>query len=180
MTVTINKDLIVKAQGGDAFAFEALVNHYYETMFKFAFKFSGNKTHAEDITQDACIRLAKGLHSFKHDSAFTSWLYTLVINTGKDYFRRNRRYNPADDEVLEMQESKAAGADETLYAKQVIELVQKLPEGERDAVILVLSEGLSHKEAGDILGCKESTVSWRIHEARKKLADLLSKEQKYG
>jgi RNA polymerase sigma-70 factor (ECF subfamily) len=55
-----------------------------------------------------------------------------------------------------------------------------LPEGERDALLLVMSEGLSHKEAGQILGCKESTISWRIHEARKKLGALFEKEQKYG
>ena len=125
------------------------------------------------------MKLAKGIHSYRHDSAFTSWLYRLVINAGNDYFRKHRRYDLNDDEVLEMKDEKS-GVDEQLHAKQVIAAVYKLPEGERDAVILVLSEGLSHKEAGEILGCKESTVSWRIHEARKKLAAIFDKEQKYG
>lgn len=75
---------------------------------------------------------------------------------------------------------KDSSAEDQLYAKQVIAALHTLPEGERDALILVMSDGLSHKEAGIILGCKESTVSWRIHEARKKLGALFEKEQKYG
>lgn len=183
MDVTINKDLIVKAQGGDAFAFEALVNHYYETMFKMAYKFCGNKLNAEDITQEACIRLAKGLQTYRHDSAFTTWLYRLVLNTGKDWFRKNRRYDSSGDDelVMEMAKSEEPSADAQVYAKQVLAALWKLPETEREALILVMSDGMTHKEAAEVLGCQEGTVSWRIFEARKKLTALLGKEeQKYG
>ena len=62
--------------------------------------------------------------------------------------------------------------DETVYAEQVIASIHQLPDGEKEALLLVVSEGLSHREAADIIGCKESTVSWRIHEARKKLTKL--------
>ena len=173
-----DRELIKKAQDGDANAFEALVNLYYETMFKMAYKFAGNRQDAEDITQESCIRLARGLAGFRHDSAFTSWLYRLVINTGKDWYRSNNRH-PKSDEGLETAQT-AAKSEDQLYAKQVIAAVYTLPDGERDALLLVMAEGMSHKQAGEILGCRESTVSWRIHEARKKLGALFEKEQKHG
>lgn len=173
-----DKELIKRAQGGDAQAFEALANAYYETMFRMAYKFCGNRQDAEDVTQEACMKLARNIGSFRHDSAFTSWLYRLTINTAKDWYKSNNRH-PKSDEGLETAQA-GENNEQQLYAKQVIAALHDLPEGERDAVILVLSEGLSHKEAGKILGCKESTVSWRIHEARKKLGALFGKEQKYG
>lgn len=178
MSKNEDRELIKRARSGDATAFEALANRYYETMFKMAYKFCGNRQDAEDITQESCIRLARGIHSFKGDSAFTSWLYRLVINTGKDWYKSNNRH-PKSDEGLETAQISAKGEDQ-IYAKQVIAAVYELPEGERDALLLVMSEGLSHKEAGQILGCKESTISWRIHEARKKLGTLFEMEQKYG
>jgi RNA polymerase sigma-70 factor (ECF subfamily) len=173
-----DRELIKRAQQGDAGAFETLANGYYETMFKMAYKFCGNRQDAEDITQEACIKLARNIGSFRHDSAFTSWLYRLTINTAKDWYKSSNRH-PGSEEGMDTAQVKEIGEDQ-LYAKQVIAALNKLPEGERDAVLLVLSEGLSHKEAGIILECKESTISWRIHEARKKLGALFEKEQKYG
>ncbi len=178
MDITITKDLIVKAQSGDAHAFEALANGCYETMFRMAYKFCGNRQDAEDVTQEACIKLARNIGSFRHDSAFTSWLYRLTVNSAKDWYKSNNRH-PKSEDGLDTAPAHENN-EQQLYAKQVIAALHELPEGERNAVILVLSEGLSHKEAGQILGCKESTVSWRIHEARKKLGALFRKEQKYG
>ncbi len=171
-------ELIAKARSGDACAFESLVNRHYMTMFKMAFKWCGNRNDAEDITQDACIKLARGLDSFKGGSAFTSWLYRLVINAGKDWYKKHNRH-PSNPDALETASTKSK-SEEKLYTKQVLEAVYKLPEGEKDALILVMSEGLSHKEAAQILKVKESTVSWRIHEARKKLSAQFDKEKSYG
>lgn len=170
--------LIDKARKGDAHAFEALVNAHYEAMYKMAFKWCRNQQDAEDITQEACIKLARGLDSFNGNSAFTSWLYRLVINTGKDWLRKQSRH-PSSDAGLESAGSDSKAEDQ-LYARQVLAAVYDLPEGERDSLLLVMSEGLTHKEAADVLGCKESTISWRIHEARKKLNGLFEKEQAHG
>ncbi len=177
----MNKDeehrLIRAAQGGDAQAFEALVNMHYETIYRMAFKWCGNKTEAEDIAQEACIKLARGIKAFRFESAFTSWLYRLVINTAKDWYKKVNR-QPSSDGLEAVQTNDTT--EEQVYAREVLSEVYKLPESEKEALILVMGEGLSHKEAAKILGCKESTVSWRIHEARKKLGAALGKEQKYG
>ena len=170
--------LIKAAQSGDRHGFETLIELHYELMFKFAYKWCGNQGDAQDITQDACIKLARALDSYKGNAAFTSWLYRIVINCGKDWYKKQNRH-PATPELTETAQVNS-GSDETLYAKQVIAAVHELPDGEKDAILLVLSEGLSHKEAANILGCKESTISWRIHEARKKLNAQFNKEPHYG
>lgn len=171
-------DLINAAKSGDRRAFEALLNSYYDIMFKFAIKWCGNKNDAEDITQNACIKLVRALDKFDGRSAFSTWLYRLVINCGKDWYKSQNRH-PSNPDALETAKIDSKSEDQ-LYTKQVLNAVHQLPEGEKDALLLVMSEGLSHKEAADILGCKESTISWRIHEARKKLSAQFEKEQNYG
>jgi|TARA_R110002126_G_scaffold13118_7_gene57144 RNA polymerase sigma-70 factor (ECF subfamily) len=171
--------LITAAKAGDAHAFERLINHYYDVIFKFACKWCGNANDAEDITQDSCIKLARFIGKYDGKSAFTSWLYRLVINCGKDWYKSQSRHPAPNPEALESVKTESRSED-SVYTNQVLNAVAKLPEGEKDAVILVLSEGLSHKEAAKVLGCKESTISWRVHEARKKLSAQFKEEQYYG
>lgn len=173
------KKNILAAQGGDAFAFEKIVEGHYDAMFKMAYKWCGNQNDAQDITQDACLKLARGINSFRHDCAFSSWLYRLVINTAKDWYKAQNRH-PKGDEGMDYVAIEGESAEDTHYAKQIWHAVYGLPEGEKEALLLVAAQGLSHKEAAELLNIKESTVSWRIHEARKKLTSLFGKERGHG
>jgi len=179
MPNTDETELINRASRGDADAFEALVNTYYEVMFKMAYKWCGNRRDAEDITQEACMKLARGIGSYKGGSKFTSWLYVLVINTAKDWYKSQNRH-PEGTELLESIVADSDNAEEKLYTRQVLNEVNKLPEAEKESLLLVVGQGLSHKEAADLSGVKESTISWRIHEARKKLEAIFGKEERYG
>ena len=78
-------------------------------MFKMAFKWCGNRADAEDITQNACIKLARALKTYEHKAAFTTWLYRLVINTAIDMKRHEKRHDHAQAEMDEMQ-----GSDSTI------------------------------------------------------------------
>ena len=176
---TDETELIKRASRGDAEAFEALVNTYYEVMFKMAYKWCGNNRDAEDITQEACIKLARGIASYKGDSKFTSWLYVLVVNTAKDWYKSQNRH-PEGAELLESIVADEEKTEDKLYAKQVLAEVYKLPEAEKESLLLVMGQGFSHKEAAKLSGVKESTISWRIHEARKKLSSIFGKEERYG
>ena len=95
--------LIRAAQAGDADAFEALLEAHYDTLYRFAYKWSGNKADAEDITQQACLKLARALSSYRFQSAFTSWLYRVVVNCAKDWARAQGRH--AADSVDESPEA---------------------------------------------------------------------------
>ena len=63
--------LIRAAQAGDAQAFEQLLERHYETLYRFAYKWCGNRADAEDVTQQACVKLARALASYRFESTFT-------------------------------------------------------------------------------------------------------------
>ena len=161
--------LIRQAQQGDEAAFEQLLHNCYDSMFRMAMKWCGDRANAEDITHQACLKLARGLGQFRFESAFQSWLYRLVINCAKDWQKANQRFE--HDELQETTRSGAgsANAEGEIQLRQVLQQIDALGEGYRETVILVFGEGLSHREAAEILEVKESTISWRIHEIRKRL-----------
>ena len=158
--------LVTGARNGDARAFERLVTMHYDFIFKVAFKWRRNRTDAEDIAQDACIRLARSIQDFSGEAAFTSWLYRLTINAAIDWQRRNgkEKQGGETDEVAVQPQ-----AESQLYAREILAQIDLLPVKEKTALLLVFSEGLSHAEAAAAMDVRESTVSWYIHEARKKL-----------
>lgn len=149
------------------------------TIYKSAYKWCGRREDAEDITQDVCVKLPKKLGSFKGDAAFTSWLYRLTINAAKDYYRTTAKAQTCELPFAEGFDAPSAevAADEALAARQAMAKIHALPEPIRDAVLLVHAEGMSHKQAADILECAETTISWRIHKARKVLKGL---RKQYG
>lgn len=163
--------LIERAVAGDANAFRDLLDLHYMTVYRMAFRFCGNQHDAEDVTQTVCIKLGDQISSFKGQSAFTTWLYTVVLNTARDWQRAQGRHKRGHVGIESAEDVTSAqpSAEQTLSTQQQLAQVNALPEQEREALILVFGEGLSHKQAAEILGCAESTVSWRIHEARKKL-----------
>ena len=177
-----NDQLIKNAQAGNRSAFEALINAHYLTIYKFAYKFIGNRPDAEDIAQDACMKLAANIDSFRFDSAFTTWLYRLVINTAKDFIKKKSRHQSRESALFEDAIYVAApdNQEKQFSQREVLKQVDDLPEKLRDVVILVCWEGLSHAEAAAILDIKENTVSWRLHEVRKIMNDTFNKEAHHG
>jgi RNA polymerase sigma-70 factor (ECF subfamily) len=157
--------LIRRAQGGDAVSFEELLDLHYDTIYRFAWKWCGHAANAEDISQLACIKLANSLAQFRFQAAFTSWLYRLVISCAQDWQRSQQRHDHdelPDDEP----ESSASRAEDHIYLAQLLEQLTTLGEGMKETALLVHAEGLSHAEAGQVLGVSESTISWRIHTIR--------------
>ena len=103
-------------------------------------------------------------------------LYRLVVNTAMDWKKANRAHAEIPETV-----SGAADAEKDLQTKEALEQVLALPEKEKTALLLVFGEGMTHAEAAFVMACKESTVSWYIHEARKKLGvKETKKEARHG
>ena len=161
--------LIKEACSGNSYAFTQLVERHYMTIYKMAYKYIGNREDAEDIAQNACIKLGKSLDQFRFDAAFTTWLYRLVINTAKDYIKKKARTNDREKPVFEdvAFASEDADPEKALSQRDVLHSIDNLPDKLKDVVILVCWEGLTHAEAAEILDIKENTVSWRLHEIRK-------------
>lgn len=176
-----SKELVRRAVAGDANAFRQLLDAHYRTIFRMAYRFCGNTPDAEDVTQMTCMKLAQNIGSFKAESAFTTWLYTVVMNTARDWQRAQSRHDRGAVDISMMEDKIPAtdNPEKALAQQEQMDAIRKLPGAEREAVWLVFGEGLSHKEAAAIAGCAEGTISYRIFEARKKLAQA-GGGHKYG
>lgn len=166
--------LIRQAKAGDAKAFERLISEHYRFIYKTAFRWLGHKSDAEDVTQSVCMRLATAIAQFDGRSKFTSWLYSVTLNAVRDLQRSQKRQGRQIDAVAAVaREEIDPDQEDRLRVNDIWRVVRQLPEKQRDAVLLVFGEQLSQAEAAVIMGCKEVTVSWHIHNARKSLKDLL-------
>lgn len=164
-------NVIRAAQAGDRKAFEHLLEARYDSIYRFALKWCGNESDAEDIAQLACIKLAKGIKQFDHRAQFSTWLYRLVINCAQDWQRQQKRHQGGEQMNDELQVHTGMG-EIVIYLTQVLAWIAHLGAEFKETVVLVFGEGLSHAEAAKVLQVKESTVSWRIHKVRKALIEF--------
>ncbi len=170
-------ELITHAQNGDRDAFSSLLEMHYDMIYRAAYKWCGDAHQAEDIAQDVCIKVGRSMGQFRGESKFSTWLYRITINMAHDARRKHKPH--VDMLVLEtLAGAHAADVQRPLEHQQLWQKVQTLPDKQRSAILLVYSEEMSHGEAAEIMNCKESTVSWHIHQAKKTLGDWATKE--YG
>jgi RNA polymerase sigma-70 factor (ECF subfamily) len=171
----LETELITRASEGDRLAFSQLLEMHYDFIHAVAWKWTRSRADADDIAQDVCVRLAGSISGFRGDGRFRTWLYTLVLNAVRDLARKSVREKRKAEEWSVDPSAQAEPPDED-DLQEIWTAVQTLPIRQRDAVMLVYSEGLDHGEAADVLGCSESTVSWHLHEARKRLRIILGRE----
>ncbi len=172
----LDSQLIDRAGGGDGVAFESLVSRHYMLVYRVAYKWCGIKENAEDITQEVFVTLARTISGYKSSSAFITWLYRITVNTTKDYIKSNARKIANEAAFVRDRAVAQAGAgtaDNPVSPEELYKALDSISPKLKEAVILVLGEGLSHKEAAEVLGCAETTVSWRVFKAKRKLKDIL-------
>jgi len=124
---------------------------------------SGDTADAEDVAQETFIKAARSLGQFGGRSSFKNWLYSIAMNTLRDKRRSALREEKTREAFIR---ESAVTAGETDQREAVAEVLESLPTDLRDAVTLVYIEGLNHREAAKVLGCAETTVSWRLFRAK--------------
>ncbi len=176
LTGASDDNLIMLAKAGDGLAFGRLLERHYDFIYRVAWRWSGRKMDAEDIAQDVCIRLSKALASYRGAGAFTTWLYTLTLNAARD-FRRKTMREDAKGEAFRVHSVCVDAVAEAFGAQDPVDdlwaAVRQLSDKQREAVLLVYGEELSHAEAAEVMTISETTVSWHIHEAKKRLRVLM-------
>jgi RNA polymerase sigma-70 factor (ECF subfamily) len=168
-------ELARNAAGGDRDSFSALVERHYGFIFRLAWRLTGHKADAEDIAQEVCARLGSAILAYRGSGAFTTWLYAMTLNAARDLMRGAAR-EAARTQAYAVQaliDGDARQAPEDDRAAVLWEAVRCLPDKQRDAVLLVYGEGLAHAAAAEIMAISEKTVSWHIHEAKKRLKVLM-------
>jgi RNA polymerase sigma-70 factor (ECF subfamily) len=172
--------LVRLAREGDGSALERLFERHYRMAYRVAYRWCGSRQDAEDVAQETFIKVVRGLRTFRESSSFTTWLYRIVVNTATDLHRRTaaraRLAEDAGNPGTPAPETAAADPPDC-DAERAWSAVGLLPEKQRTALLLVFGEGLSHREAAAVMGCPEVTVSWRIHQARRKLGKIMESGQ---
>ncbi len=170
-----DQDLALSAAAGDRAAFSHLIARYYDRIYRMAWRWCGTRDAAEDIAQDVVIKLATAIRSFSGKSAFATWVWRVTYTTAIDHLRRGNRLSlVGSDQVLALVDGASLDTPEArMFDGDLWGSVHALPPKQRDAVLLVYAEDMSHTEAAAVMGITEKTVSWHLHEARKTLKKLL-------
>ena len=168
-------ELVARAVTGNRDAFAMLINRHYDRIYRLAYGWSGDQMAAEDAAQDVVVKLATAINKFEGRSKFTTWLHRLVLNHLHDTARAEKRRRIEPGLVFEDLQiaSDDVPADRQAAAREAMNAVNRLPTKLRAAVVLVYWQGLTHEAAGKVLGCKGGTVSWRLNEAKSRLAEAL-------
>ncbi len=177
MISTSDHILVGRANSGDAAAFSMLLERHYELIFRLAYRMLGNQQDAEDIAQDICVALPKKLVSFKGNAKFTTWLYQITLNTCRDFMRRRVSNQKAYVDYTQVNQIRNdTQVQKKQDALEAYRLIGTLHDDLRETALLIVAEGLNHAEAAQILGIKESTVSWRMMKVKEKLSARVQRE----
>lgn len=174
---TPDEALASAAAGGDRDAFAALLERHYERIFGLAFRLTGTRTEAEDLTQDICLALPAKLGSWRGEARFTTWLYRVTVNAAHDRRRRAASRAKAADGWGDWEVNRRAGIAEAAAAQDwLTATMARLSPELRDTVALTLGEDLSQRDAAEVLGISEGTVAWRMSEVKKRLREMARAE----
>ncbi|HTV61270.1 MAG TPA: RNA polymerase sigma factor [Verrucomicrobiae bacterium] len=170
-------DLVLQCQKGNALAFETLVRNHQQMVHALTFRMTGSVADAEDLAQETFVRAYEQIASFNGNAKFSTWLYSIAVhaclNWRRDEARRAQALHRCAAEILTEKQGESP-AQENEVAQQAQAALLNLPAKQRAAIVLTVYDGLSHAEAAKILRCSETTVSWRIFAAKRKLKRLLS------
>jgi len=163
-------DLADRAAQGDRVAFEILLRRHYQLMHRVAWRLTGSRADAQDIAQEVCCTLVEKIGSFKGEARFTTWLIGIVRNACHDHHRRGSAMRRLRDHLSVVTGLQHPPDGRDLYRRSwLASALAQLQPALRETVVLVAGEGLSHAEAALVLGVAESTVSGRMHEARRRV-----------
>jgi len=166
---------IEQSRSGDHEAFESLVRKYQRMIYSLTFRMSGSVADAEDLTQETFVRAFEQLDGFRAEARFSSWLYRIAVNQCLNWRKRGERRERLHHAWQEHHSNAAIRRHDR--SEQVQVALLKLSPEQRAAIVLTVYEEMSHREAARVLGCSETTVSWRLFVARRKLKQLLRKVQ---
>jgi len=161
------KELVKKCLTNDSEAQELLYRRYASKMLGVCLRYSKNRMEAEDILQEGYIKVFKNLSSYKFDGSFEGWVRRIMVNTAINFYRSSIKYvQSLDDEMITDKDMPNVSMNDMLSTKELLKLIQELPEGYRVVFNMFAIEGYSHKEIAETLDISESTSKSQLSRAR--------------
>jgi len=187
-----NEDLMCRVAAGDKHAFEALVYRHQRPVLNFIFRFLGDRTEAEDLTQEVFLRVWKSAKTYKPDAKFTTWLYRIAINLCINRQRALRirkwlsvsqpheqkqnsedTFSPAESAQTATAENHLINSEQT---RHLLDALNNLPTSQRLAIVLKIYDGLSYHEISQLMNRSVSAVDSLLIRAKKNLRKKLTKK----
>ena len=184
------KEAIRLAQQGDAAAFETIYQLHCRRVYALCLRMSGDPVEAEDLTQEAFLQLFRKIHTFRGESAFSSWMHRLTANIVLMRFRKKRPVPVSLEEItrpdgekdrptfeIGIPDLRLTGLFDRINLHAALE---QLPQGYKSMFLLHDVHGYEHNEIADMLGCSVGNSKSQLHKARKRLRELLHQVRHYA
>ncbi|WP_256103650.1 RNA polymerase sigma factor SigM [Streptomyces sp. ODS05-4] len=176
-----DRDLLARHVAGDPDAFSELVRRHRDRLWAVAMRTLGDREEAADAVQDALVSAFRAAHTFRGQSAVTTWLHRITVNACLDRARKadSRRTSPVDDtqkleQLLEPHESAEAPAERHDLHRELLAALGRLPAEQRAALVLVDMQGYPVAEAAAILDVPTGTIKSRCARGRARLLPMLT------
>lgn len=174
-------DLVKRAQQGNSDAFAWLFYAHKARVYSLCLRLTNNTAEAEDLTQDAFMQVFRKLSTFRGDSAFSTWLHRLAVNTVLMRFRKKALPQVSMDEPYNQdtrfvrreygnRDARLTGSVDRIALTRAI---SELPEGYRTIFLLHEVEGYEHAEIAELLGCSVGNSKSQLHKAKLRIRELL-------
>jgi RNA polymerase sigma-70 factor (ECF subfamily) len=187
-TIPLGSDLIERARQGDAEAFATLFHAHKARIHALCLRRTNNVAEAEDLAQDAFLRVFRKLSTFRGDSALSSWIYRIAINTVLMNFRRkspcqvslDEPYNNHEDaKPIRREYAARDGRLDSCVTRLVLtRAIGTLPSGSREIFLLHEVEGYEHHEIAEMLGCSVGNSKSQLHRAKLRVRNFLSRPRR--
>ena len=181
-------EAIRRAQRGDGVAFEQLYRMHSRRVFALCLRMAANQAAAEDLAQDAFLQLFRKIHTFRGDSAFSTWMHRLVVNIVLMRLRKKSLPGTSLDEMTERDEATGTpgtdiGAPDLRLSGSIDRVnleraIAELPLGYRTVFELHDVQGYEHNEIAQIMGCSVGNSKSQLHKARTRLRELLHEAER--
>lgn len=179
--------LMLKFKTGDNSSFEAILDKYHSPLINFFYRFVGDKIEAEDLAQEAFLRIYRYRHNYKPKAKLSTWIYCIAKNIALNELRRRATHRAASlEETIDAEDSeiKIQFADTTqnlpsqeLEKKELENIIKKaidsLPIHQKTAIILRRFEEFSYEEIAQIMKCSISAVKSLLNRAKENLKEKL-------
>lgn len=177
--MSIHHEIIKSIANGDRKAFQQLYQLYAKKVYNTALSYAQDEQDAEEITQDVFSKIFRSAGKFKGDSALSSWIYRITINTSLNLIKKRKRFSflTFGDQQVEETDFEHPGIllENKEAAKTLFKVIDGLPDNQKTAFILSFVEELPRQEVADIMGVSLKAIESLLQRAKKNLRTKLAK-----
>ena len=158
---------------GDLDQLGLLFERHHKHLYNFFLRQTGNPQTSEDLVQDVFYRMMKYRYTYRSDSQFKTWMFTIAHNAKIDYYRKNK-YRRNETELTDRMVSNEPNPEEVSIDQDkkfhLMSALAALPDDKREVLILSRFQNMKYEEIAEVTGCKVGTIKARAHWALKELA----------